>query len=172
MKVVVFGFEATGKSSLVGMFVNKMFRKYSPEDEFYEQEVVVDGVETLVEILDSAGGERKFLSMHDLYIKNGEGFVIVYSISAMESFKDCIERKMEQIFRVKGKRDVPLVLVGNKCDLEDSRQVSRSQGESMARLYGCSFYETSAKTGENVDGVFMDIARQILKKKSKLVCIS
>lgn len=91
--------------------------------------------------------------MRDLYMRNGQGFVLVYSITSQATFNDLIDTN-EQIDRIKGMRnDTPLVLVGNKCDLEDERVVSRQQGESLARSLKCTFLETSAKSRINVNEV-------------------
>lgn len=93
------------------------------------------------------------MAMRDLYMKNGEGFVLVYSITSQATFNDLLEIK-DQIMRVKDiGADIPMVLVGNKCDLEDERVVGRRQGESLARSFGCTFFETSAKSQVNVTGV-------------------
>ena len=91
--------------------------------------------------------------MRDLYMKNGQGFVLVYSITSQATFNDLIDIK-DQIMRVKDiGTDVPLVLVGNKCDLEDERAVGKQQGESLAQSFGCTFLETSAKLEVNVNEV-------------------
>ena len=66
--------------------------------------------------------------MRDLYMKNGQGFVLVYSITAQSTFND-LQDLREQILRVKDTHDVPMVLVGNKCDLEDERVVGKDQGK-------------------------------------------
>ena len=66
--------------------------------------------------------------MRDLYMNNGQGFVLVYSITAQSTFND-LQDLREQILRVKDTHDVPMVLVGNKCDLEDERVVGKDQGK-------------------------------------------
>jgi len=73
--------------------------------------------------------------MRDLYMKNGMGFLLVYSITSQATFVDLQEIR-EQILRVKDTDDVPMVLVGNKCDLEADRVVGREQGQSLARSWG------------------------------------
>ena len=92
--------------------------------------------------------------MRDLYMKNGQGFVLVYSITAQSTFND-LQDLREQILRVKDTDDVPLVLVGNKCDLEDERVVGKDQGMNLARQFNnCSFLESSAKAKINVNEVW------------------
>ena len=91
--------------------------------------------------------------MRDLYMKNGQGFVLVYSITAQSTFND-LQDLREQILRVKDTDDVPMVLVGNKCDLEDERVVGKDQGLNLARQFNnCSFMETSAKAKIGVKDV-------------------
>ena len=70
--------------------------------------------------------------MRDLYMKNGQGFVLVYSITAQSTFND-LQDLREQILRVKDTDDVPMVLVGNKCDLEDERVVGKDQGLNLGK---------------------------------------
>mgnify|MGYP003640602351 CR=1 FL=1 len=98
-------------------------------------------------------------------MKNGQGFVLVYSIIAQSTFNDLPDLK-EQILRVKDCETVPMVLVGNKCDLADQRVISQEQGEALARKFGgCTFMESSAKTKVNVEAIFHDLVRQISKSQ-------
>jgi small GTP-binding protein len=101
--------------------------------------------------------------MRDLYMKNGQGFVLVYSITAQATFNDLMELH-DQIVRVKDTHDVPMILVGNKCDLEDERVVSKDQGQNLARQFNCAFMEASAKLKINVSEVFFNLVRQINRK--------
>ena len=93
--------------------------------------------------------QEQFTAMRDLYMKNGQGFVLVYSITAQSTFNDLHDLR-EQILRVKDTDDVPMVLVGNKCDLEEERVVHKEHGTNLARQYNCAFMETSAKAKINV----------------------
>ena len=143
-------------------FVQSIFvEKYDPTiEDSYRKQVEVDGQQCILEILDTAGTEQ-FTAMRDLYMKNGQGFILVYSITSQATFNDLTELR-EQILRVKDTEKVPLVLVGNKCDLEDDRVVSRDMGNQLAQQWGtCSFMETSARKKINVDEVFVDLVRQI-----------
>ena len=123
----------------------------------------------MLEILDTAGtvcskeGQEKnrfsssfqeqFTAMRDLYMKNGQGFILVYSITSQATFNDLIDIK-DQIMRVKDVGDdIPMVLVGNKNDLEDERVVGKQNGEALARSFGCTFLEASAKLQVNVNEV-------------------
>ncbi|XP_071396825.1 ras-related protein Rap-2a-like isoform X4 [Centroberyx affinis] len=102
----------------------------------------------------------QFASMRDLYIRNGQGFILVYSLVNQQSFQD-IKPMRDQIIRVKRYQQVPVVLVGNKVDLEGEREVSPSEGQALAEDWGCPFMETSAKSKTMVDELFTEIVRQM-----------
>ena len=153
-KIVVLGSGGVGKSALTVQFVQGIFvEKYDPTiEDSYRKQVEVDGQQCMLEILDTAGTEQ-FTAMRDLYMKNGQGFVLVYSITAQSTFND-LQDLREQILRVKDSEEVPMVLVGNKCDLEDERVVGKDQGLNLARQFSnCAFMETSAKAKIGVNDV-------------------
>lgn len=166
-KIVVLGSGGVGKSALTVQFVQGIFvEKYDPTiEDSYRKQVEVDGQQCMLEILDTAGTEQ-FTAMRDLYMKNGQGFVLVYSITAQSTFND-LQDLREQILRVKDKIDVPMVLVGNKTDLEAERVVGKEQGNSLACQFKCSFMETSAKAKVHVNDVFYDLVRQINRQSPK-----
>jgi GTPase KRas protein len=85
---------------------------------------------------------------------------LVYSISSRSTFER-VERFRDQITRVKGTEDVPMMLVGNKCDRITEREVSREEGMNMARKLRCEFIESSAKTCVNVERAFYTVVRMI-----------
>lgn len=93
-------------------------------------------------------------------MKNGQGFVLVYSIIAQSTFNDLPDLR-EQILRIKESDKVPMMLVGNKADLADQRVITTEQGESLAKRFDCHFLEVSARTKLNVDQIFYDLIRQI-----------
>ncbi|EPB67311.1 Ras family protein [Ancylostoma ceylanicum] len=166
-KVVVLGSGGVGKSALTVQFVSSTFiEKYDPTiEDFYRKEIEVDGQPCVLEILDTAGTEQ-FSSMRDLYIKNGQGFVVVYSITSQQTFHD-IKTMREQIVRVKGTEQVPILLVGNKCDLQHQRQVRTDEGIALAEYWSCPFTECSAKNNHNVNVTFAEIVREMNYVQSK-----
>jgi len=88
---------------------------------------------------------------------------MAYSITSRSSF-DEITSFREQILRVKDADKVPMSLVGNKCDLDSERMVSRPDGEDLARQFGCPFFEASAKARINVEEAFYELVREIQKQ--------
>jgi len=170
-KVVVFGEVGVGKSALILRYVS---REFTPTlettiEENYSTSIEVDGKPVKLEVIDTAGNEV-FRQMRDHYIETGDGFLLVYSINDRGS-SISLTAIREQILHAKGQKDkviaeIPLVLVGNKCDLEDERKVSYQDGKKIAAGFSCSFFETSAKTDIGVDEVFTNLARQIKESKA------
>merc|ERR1711916_190088 len=160
-KLVVLGSGGVGKSALTVQFVQNIFvDKYDPTiEDSYRKQTEIDGIQCLLEILDTAGTEQ-FTAMRDLYMKDGQGFVLVFSIVAKSTFTDLNDIR-DQIVRVKDTDNFPSILVGNKCDLEDQRVVSKNDAQDLASKWGSSFMECSAKTATNIQELFLDLIRQI-----------
>lgn len=93
----------------------------SPADS-YRKQCVIDDEVALLDVLDTAGQEE-YSAMREQYMRTGEGFLLVYSITSRQSFEE-IMTFQQQILRVKDKDYFPIIVVGNKCDLENERQVS------------------------------------------------
>jgi small GTP-binding protein len=89
----------------------------------YRKQCVIDDEVALLDVLDTAGQEE-YSAMREQYMRTGEGFLLVYSITSRQSFEE-ITTFQQQILRVKDKDYFPMVVVGNKCDLEGEREVSR-----------------------------------------------
>ena len=112
-------------------------------------------------------GTEQFASMRDLYIKNGRGFLVIFSLTSWQSFLD-VRTIREQILRVKGTDNVPICLIGNKCDASFQRQVSPDDALALAQSWTCPYLETSAKLAINVNDTFAEIVREInLRMKTK-----
>jgi Ras-related protein Rap-1B len=118
----------------------------------------------MLEIMDTAGTEQ-FTSMREFYMRDAHGFLLVFSITSMSSLHELAELR-EQIVQIKGgDPNVPIVLVGNKSDLEEDRVVSRSRAFQVSQAWGnVPYYETSARRRQNVTEVFVDVCRQIIRK--------
>ena len=155
----------TKTSSLAVKFLPSILEDPTNE-EGYKKQVVVDGMPVQLNILNTAGTEG-FSDLRIQHISNSDGFVLVYSITNVQSFYD-MQTWIKRIFVVRSDLNedtLPLVLVGSQCHKEYKRVVSRYQGEELAMKWGCSFFE---ETGRNVDEIFMDVAHQILEKNKSL----
>uniref|UniRef100_A0A0R3RRD5 Ras family protein n=1 Tax=Elaeophora elaphi TaxID=1147741 RepID=A0A0R3RRD5_9BILA len=166
-KIVLLGSGGVGKSALVphnfikfhtAQFVKGIFLKRydSTIEDSYKKEIVVDGASCTVEVLDTAGTT----TMRDLYMKNGDGFIVVCSITDSASLINTVEI-FQSLLRVRQKYNFPLILVGNKCDDTKNREVSKADGEQYAARFNSTFCETSAKNNIHVIDIFEDIVKQI-----------
>ncbi|XP_037981398.1 GTP-binding protein Rit2 isoform X1 [Motacilla alba alba] len=170
-KVVMLGAGGVGKSAMTMQFISHRFPDYHDPtiEDAYKTQVRIDDEPAYLDILDTAG-QAEFTAMRDQYMRGGEGFIICYSITDRQSFQEAAEFK-ELIYRVRHTYDIPVVLVGNKIDLEEFRQVSTEEGMSLAREYSCSFFETSAALRFYIDDVFHGLVREIRRKESSLSMI-
>ena len=167
-KIVIVGGGGVGKSALTIQFIqNNFIIEYDPTiEDSYRKQIRMDNETYLLDILDTAGQEE-YSAMRDHYMRNGEGFILVYAINNRPSFE---ETKIfrEQILRVKDSDNVPLVLCGNKCDLEKERQISKIEGEELSKKYNAIFFETSAFKRINIDEIFYSIVKEIKKFRESL----
>ncbi|KAJ6252455.1 ras-like protein rasd [Anaeramoeba flamelloides] len=164
-KIVVVGGGGVGKSALTIQLVQNHFVDvYDPTiEDSYRRQVVIDEETCLLDILDTAGQEE-YSAMRDSYMREGEGFLVVYAINSRNSF-DEVSSFREQITQAKDSDEVPMMIVGNKNDLENERQVSQGEGTDLAKSFNSPFIETSAKTRTNVEEAFFGLVREIRKVK-------
>merc|ERR1712072_1436373 len=162
-KLVIVGGGGVGKSALtIQLIQNHFIDEYDPTiEDSYRKQVTIDDETCLLDTLDTAGQEE-YSAMRDQYMRTGQGFLCTYAITSRSSF-DEITSFREQILRVKDEDKVPMVLVGNKCDLEEERQVTAVEGQDLAKSFGCPIYETSAKARINVEEAFYELVREIRK---------
>ncbi|QFZ28529.1 putative ras-related RSR1 protein [Clavispora lusitaniae] len=168
-KIVVLGAGGVGKSSVTVQFVQGIYvESYDPTiEDSYRKQIEVDGRACDLEILDTAG-VAQFTAMRELYIKSGKGFLLVYSVTDENSLKEMLALR-EQVLRIKDTDNVPMVLIGNKCDLDDERVLSIDDGIKVSQSWGLvPFYETSAMYKTNVDEAFIDVVRQIMRKEAQM----
>jgi len=165
-KLVVVGGGGVGKSALtIQLIQNHFLDEYDPTiEDSYRKQVTIDDETCLLDILDTAGQEE-YSAMRDQYMRTGQGFLLIYAITSRSSF-DEVNNFKDQIGRVKDKAKVPMILIGNKCDLESERQVTTSEGQTLGSKFGCPFHETSAKTRINVEESFYTLVREIKKGNS------
>ncbi|XP_035121778.1 ras-related protein R-Ras2 isoform X2 [Callithrix jacchus] len=190
-RLVVVGGGGVGKSALTIQFIQSYFvTDYDPtiEDSYTKQCVIDDRAARLDKIknyistctkyvfggsdhnsdffleftvLDTAGQEE-FGAMREQYMRTGEGFLLVFSVTDRGSFEE-IYKFQRQILRVKDRDEFPMILIGNKADLDHQRQVTQEEGQQLARQLKVTYMEASAKIRMNVDQAFHELVRVIRK---------
>ena len=126
--------------------------------DFKVRELDVDGKHVKLQIWDSAGQER-FRNITTSYYRNCGGIIIVYDITRHDTFVKVTEW-IEEVR--KNTNNVPLLLVGNKADLTDKRQVTEEEAKALADRMGLVLLETSAKTSQNIEDAFKVMSRQLM----------
>ena len=105
--------------------------------------------------------------MREQYMVTGQGFLLVYSIDDSCGFSSLTTLR-QHLLDVKDTDDVPIVLVGNKCDLEKERAITKDEGAKLARHWGCPFMEVSALTPVNISDAFYELVRLVQAKNGKI----
>lgn len=113
-----------------------------------------------VVVLCTEVAQETFSAMRELYMANGEGFALIYSITSALSFAE-VEKIHKGIVKHKDTDKVPIVLVGNKKDLEAKREVPTAKAKALASEWGCDFLEASAKTDTNIREIFNSLIDQV-----------
>ncbi|TFK20156.1 ras protein [Coprinopsis marcescibilis] len=164
-RVAVLGDGGVGKTALAVQFtLNCFVETYDPTiEDAYRRQLVVDNKMCFVEVIDTAGQEE-YASLRDQWVREGQGFILVYSIASRSTF-DRLEIFRQSMRKVK-RGDPIFMLVGNKCDKTYEREVSRDEGMALARQFGCEFIETSAKTAQNVERLFTNLVRALRQTRS------
>ena len=165
LKLAVLGQTLVGKSALTYRFISDKFpteHDTTIEDQ-YKINTTIDEQNCRLEILDTAG-QDDYQSMLDTWINFAEGFVLVYSIDDRESFES-LKDKYDRVVKNKSDDVYSVIIVGNKCDLEDKRKVTKEEGESYAKSKGVDFMEVSALKTINVKETFVKLAHNLLEKK-------
>ena len=169
IKIITLGETEVGKSSFIIKYVEGKFSSNYMSTlglDFRQKKIELeDGKEINLQLFDTAGQER-YKSISSNLIKKANGILLIYDISNKTSFNS-IGKWMESIEEISSSNTI-VILIGNKSDLEDERQVKREEGERTAKEYNIPFYETICKTGINIDEVFLRITKEILNKKGNI----
>eukprot|EP00483_Globobulimina_turgida_P000226 UN00226 len=160
LKITVLGGGGVGKSSLVLRLITSTFNDYYDPtiEDSYRKQVIIDCKPVLLDILDTAGQEE-YSAMQDQWIRYSQAFLLVYAINSKHSF-DEIDMMRHKILRILEDVDVAIVVAGNKCDLEDERQVHNDELLSYCRMIDVPCFETSAKDKINVEEAFYQCYRE------------
>ncbi|EXB74488.1 Ras-related protein RHN1 [Morus notabilis] len=162
-KMVLLGDMGTGKTSLVLRFVKGQFLDHQEPTigaAFFTQILSLTEATVKFDIWDTAGQER-YHSLAPMYYRGAAAAVVVYDISKMDTFTRA-KKWVEELQR-QGNSNLVMALVANKCDLEPKREVETEEGEQFAQENGMFYIETSAKTAENINELFYEIAKRLAK---------
>ena len=162
---VIVGDSFVGKTNLLLRFVDDEYVDESLQTKGIDirlKDITLDGKEYKLELYDTAAQE-KFRSAVANCFKQGDCVFLVYEITKRKSFEN-ISNWIKEC-KSNASENVLIVLIGNKCDLNEERQVTTEEGENLAKKYEISFYETSAKTGENVQEAFTEFLKNLSVKE-------
>ena len=164
-KILLLGDSSVGKTSLILKYTEDYFQETYLSTvgiEYKTKTLEIKGVEVTLEIWDTAGQER-FRSLSKTFIKDAEGIIFVYDITNKKSFddlkiwiKECEDH---------AKKDYKKILVGNKIDLENDREVNEESHNKICEKDKISGFFTSAKSGENVEDAYLELAKLIVGDK-------
>ena len=167
IKIYTLGNSTVGKTSFILRFTEDYFNNAYIQTigiDYQTKIITLNGKTYSVNFYDTAGQERyKSISVNS--IKWADGILLMYDITNKKSF-DAIPQWMKDIIENKG-INFPIILIGNKCDLEDEREVTKDEGEQLAKNYGVSFFETSNKDDVNIKNVGTELINQIIQIREK-----
>ena len=163
-KIIIIGDTCVGKSNILSRYLKDEFKEESKATvgvELGTKFLKIKDIGAKLQIWDTAGQER-YRSITSSYYKGSHGCFIVYDITNEATFKNVdkwFEKKKKE-----ASKDVSIILVGNKCDLENERKISKEQGKEKAKNFNCPFFETSALSKINIDDIFKEIVNNIFER--------
>ena len=163
-KFVIIGDTSVGKSCLMLQFINEKFRdlhEVTVGVEYGQKVIEYNGARIKLQIWDTAGAEI-FHSVTATYYRGVSGTLLLYDISNKATYENT--KKWLDELREHASPNVSVILVGNKSDLEDKREVPRNAAEDFATENGIMYIETSAKTGDNIENTFIKLVNMIQEK--------
>ena len=169
-QILLIGDSLVGKTCLIQRYANGIFK----EDyittvglDYYTKQEMINNLNVSVKLWDTAGQER-FKALTPSFFRNAEGVVIAYDVTNSESF-DNLKFWINSIKTNLFEKNIfiPIIIIGNKIDLEDMRDISKDVASAFAKENNFKYFETSAKTGEGVDEAFRDLVNQILANSDK-----
>ena len=156
-KLIIIGDASVGKTNILSKYLRNEFDPNSKSTvgvEFGTKNIVIDNNKIKLQIWDTAGQER-YRSITSAYYKGAKGAILVYDITRKTSFEN-IDKWIPDL-KSNGDNDIIMILVGNKSDLENQREVTEDEGKQKAQNYKIAFMETSAYNGSNIEKAFQDL---------------
>ena len=163
IKIILIGDSAVGKTNIMNKYLKGTFNENTKATvgvEFGSKLFNIENHKIKAQIWDTAGQE-KYKAITGAYYKGSKGAFVVYDITRKETFEST--DKWINDLKVTADPKINIILIGNKCDLEDKREVLKDQGEEKAKSFGCAFLETSALSGDNIDKGFEMMVSEIFK---------
>ena len=164
VKIILIGDSAVGKTNIMSKYLKGEFQENTKATvgvEFGSKLFKIDNHTIKAQIWDTAGQE-KYKAITGAYYKGSKGAFVVYDITRRDTFESA-DRWINDL-KVTADPKINIILIGNKCDLEDKREVLKEQGEEKAKSFDCAFFETSALKGDNIDKGFEMMVNEIFKK--------
>jgi small GTP-binding protein len=165
LKILTIGESAVGKTCILLRFTDNKFLKTHLTTigiDYKSKTIKVKDFSVKLKIWDTAGQER-FRNITQQYYKGADGILLVYDVTERNSFEK-VREWMRNIQQNTSRDKIGIILVGNKCDLEE-RQVTTEEGESLAKEFGVLFFETSAYKDININECFESLVGEIISKK-------
>ncbi|KAJ2133410.1 GTP-binding protein [Coemansia sp. RSA 1807] len=164
--VVVLGGLGVGKSTTIQRFLGTEYDKeyYPTVKSTHAKKIGINKVEYSLNIIDTAGQDETSL-LDSSYVGTADVYVIVFSVTFRKSF-EIAQVIRDKILDMSGTETVAMVLVGNKSDLKNERQVTLAEAKQVASAYMCPYVETSAKENINVDQVFVNSVKMANKLRA------
>ena len=167
-QLLIIGDSSVGKTSLITRYANGTFKEEYLATvglDYFTKVEEINNQTIQVKLWDTAGQER-FKSLTQNYFRNAQGVLLTFDVTNTESFDNLkdwinsIKKNMEgnNVF-------IPLIIIGNKIDMEDSREIQKEDAQKFATENKYKYFETSAKTGEGVDDAIRDLVIQVLSSK-------
>jgi len=166
IKVILIGDSGVGKTNIMSKFLKNQFLENSKATvgvEFGSKLFIHENHKIKAQIWDTAGQE-KYKAITGAYYKGSKGALVIYDITRKDTFSN-IDKWVNDL-KTTGDPKITIIIIGNKNDLADRRQVTKEEGEERAKSFGCAFLETSAFSGDNIDKAFDIMVKEIYEKFS------
>ncbi|XP_042943575.1 ras-related protein RABC2a-like isoform X7 [Carya illinoinensis] len=166
-KILLIGDSGVGKSSILVSFISNTVKNLSPTIgvDFKIKLLTVGGKKLKLTIWDTAGQER-FRTLTSSYFRGAQGIILVYDVTRRDTFTNLSDVWAKEVELYSTNQDCVKMLVGNKVDMTwfqaSERVVTREEGIALAKELGCLFIECSARTRENVEQCFEELALKVM----------
>ena len=161
-KLILIGDSCVGKSNILLKYLKNQFNENSKTTvgvEFGTKNIIINNKRIKIQIWDTAGQER-YRSITSAYYKGAKGVLIVYDITRKNTF-DNIDKWITDL-KLNGDKNICIIILGNKSDLINKREINKNDGIKKAEMYKTAFLETSALNGDNISKAFDELIEQIV----------